>query len=394
MSNIHSQNNSDFALFNLGFRPFFLVAGFFAIISMLIWLLVYTTGYQLPIQTIPAVMWHAHEMIFAYSMAVIAGFLLTAAKNWTGMQTIYGKPLILLVAIWIAARVLLFAGMVMPAAIFDLLFNFALMLAVLHPVKMAKQWRQKGILLILLLFFIANLLFYLGVFNIVDNGVFVGIYAGLYLIIGLISIMARRVFPMFMERGVDAQVHLKNYQFVDKVYIPVFLLFMLCELFFTQTLLVAILALALFILSSIRMFGWFTAAMWAKPLVWGLYVSMCGITLGFLLHFCSYAFGISKFLAIHAYALGGIASVSLAMMARVAFGHTGRNLHQPPRLLGLAFSCMLVATFVRVIVPLFLSQYYLHLLIVSQVLWIVAFTIFIVIYTPILLRPRPDGKFG
>jgi uncharacterized protein involved in response to NO len=34
--------------------------------------------------TMPPLLWHAHEMLFGFAVAVIVGFLLTAGKAWTG----------------------------------------------------------------------------------------------------------------------------------------------------------------------------------------------------------------------------------------------------------------------------------------------------------------------
>ncbi|MEJ2143333.1 MAG: NnrS family protein, partial [Gammaproteobacteria bacterium] len=106
MMQIEEKSNvTGFALFELGFRPFFSVAGLFAVIGMLLWMNLYFSFMQSPIPSLEPVIWHAHEMIFGYAMAVVAGFLLTAVGNWTGIPTWRGKNLATLLALWFLARI-------------------------------------------------------------------------------------------------------------------------------------------------------------------------------------------------------------------------------------------------------------------------------------------------
>jgi len=70
-------------ILRLGFRPFFLSAGVFSIIAMAIWMASYVFSVEFTFSGLSPTFWHAHEMMFGYVMAVVAGFLLTALKNWT-----------------------------------------------------------------------------------------------------------------------------------------------------------------------------------------------------------------------------------------------------------------------------------------------------------------------
>ena len=81
------------------------------------------------------------------------------------------------------------------------------------------------------------------------------------------------------------------------------------------------------------------------------------------------------------------------MMARVSLGHTGRML-EPSPLMTWAFVAINLAALVRVVVPLLFPAAYSHGMTLSGLLWMAAFGLFAVIYTPILLRPRVDGKPG
>jgi len=387
-------NKTIIPLFNLGFRPFFLLAGFYAVLSILIWSLVYSTSFELPLQSIPGYQWHAHEMIYGYCLAVIAGFLLTASKNWTGIQTLNGIPLLLLTLLWLGARVSLYFGSIMTASVFDLLFNIFLSFAILYPIVKVRQWRQFVIITLLMLFIVGNSMFYLGAFGIFENGVTFGIYCGLYLIIGMILILARRVLPMFIERGVGYSVSLYNSKWIDLSNTLCFIVFFISELILENHTFSSYAALALFFINAFRLAYWHTAGIWKKPLLWSLYLSMWFICFGFLLFFSGHFFWVSKFLAIHAFSYGGIGAITLAMMSRVALGHTGRNISAPPRLIGFAFGVMMVGGIVRVVLPLIIPSHFLSWIILSQILWVIAFGAFTCLYFPILIRPRIDGKAG
>ena len=154
INDISGNTPPKFALFNLGFRAFFLGASFFSLISISLWSAIFLFQFPLPMQSISATQWHAHEMIFGYALAVVAGFLLTAVKNWTGVQTLHGKGLMLLFSLWAIARLTMLTGssMLLVSAIFDLLFALFLLVAIAQPIIKVGQWKQLIILLVILFF--------------------------------------------------------------------------------------------------------------------------------------------------------------------------------------------------------------------------------------------------
>ena len=399
--NIQTNNGTDpatgnFALFNLSFRIFFLSAGLFSIISIGLWSAVYLFGVQLSIQNLSSSQWHAHEMIYGFAFAVIAGFLLTAAKNWTGIQTIHGKPLALMFALWALARILFLVGTpyIELAAIFDTGFSLIFIVALAHPILKAKQWKQLALVFKIVLLAIFNILFYLGATGTIMQGVNWGIYGGLFLVISLILMLGRRVVPFFIEKGVNRQVKLRNSKWIDLGSLVLFLSFTIVEVFFTQPALSAYLALILFAINARRLMGWYTPGIWQKSLLWSLYLAFWFLTVGFALLAASYFLGINKSLAIHAFAVGGIGAMTLAMMSRVALGHSGRGIHSPPRAMAYAFGLLLIGAVVRVFLPLFDTGHYTLWVGISQLLWVVAYSIFGVIYLPILSKARIDGRPG
>lgn len=202
------------------------------------------------------------------------------------------------------------------------------------------------------------------------------------------------LFHFFIERGVGYTVALYNPKWITLSGLIVFLVFFISELFLHNENISGITSAALFILYSIRLIGWYTPGIWKKSLLWSLYLAMLFINIGFLLFALSTYIGISKFLALHAFAYGGIGVITLGMMARVTIGHTGRDINSPPATLKFIFSSILTGALLRVLLPLFAPEYYSTWIISSQLLWIVAFLLFIVTYAPLLIRPRIDGQPG
>ncbi len=388
-------HNIKFPVFNLGFRIFFLLAGIYAIFSMLIWMIAFTyPEISFPFHThLMSYQWHAHEMLYGYSLAVIAGFLLTAVKNWTGIATLHGICLMLLALFWLLARIAFFIGYMPIAAIFDILFSGYFILAISVPIIKAKQWMQFAIITKLILLLIAHLAFYASILGYFKAGVFLGTYAGLLLIIGLVMMISRRVVPFFIERGLDTPISINNFKIIDGSILLLFLFFFITELF-QYAAFSAYLASILFILNAIRLIKWHTLALWKKPLLWSLYLALWSICLGFLLSASHYFFNTSQFLAYHAFAYGGIGLMTISMMSRVALGHTGREVHHPPKAMRSAFILLTIGAIIRFIIPLLTASYYSIWIVSSQILWIIAFSIFCYQYIPMLIQARVDGQFG
>ncbi|PHS24833.1 MAG: NnrS family protein [Methylophaga sp.] len=394
---LNPQPIKKFALFELGFRPFFLLASLFSIIATSLWMANYTFGWILPVSNITPIAWHGHEMVFGYTTAIIAGFLLTAVRNWTGVQTIQNLPLLLLASTWLLARILpllnspiLFAW----AALFDIVFFIGLTLAVLQPIVKVKQWRQLLIVSILVMLTIANVLYYLGVFHIANQGVSWGLFSGVYLTMALIFILARRVMPFFIERGVGYQVQLKNGSFVDSSNLFLLAALWIADVFLKHALLTALLSLILAVLHGFRLSGWYTKGIWKKPLLWVLFVGYSFFILGFALKALNFFALFSTSIPLHAFTYGGIGMMTLGMIARISLGHTGRNINEPPNTLKWIFIGLFLGAIIRVIMPLFLPSAYLHLMATAQLLWIVAFTVFLAHYFMIFISPRADGQPG
>jgi len=397
MINLEKEVATGIPLFRLAFRPFFLGAGIFAVVSVSIWMIVYVHGINFNFSGMSPTTWHAHEMIFGYAMAVIAGFLLTAIKNWTGQQTLRGPGLVVLFALWLLARAIPLTGMNVPLvvlAIIDLAFMLLLVFAATMPVLKAKQYKQLGVVSKLVLLMLSNMLFYLGAGGIIEDGERWGLYSGIYMIIALVFVMARRVIPFFIEKGVDGQVETKNRLWLDLSSLVLLIVLWIMDVFTNLETAVSIVAGILAALHVVRMAGWYTRQIWSKPLLWVLYIAYGSLVAGFAFKAAEYWFGLPPSISVHAFAYGGIGVMTIGMMSRVILGHTGRNVFEPPAILFWCFTLLICGALVRIVFPLFSMDLYLYWIGISQLLWIAAFMIFLVVYAPMLWSTRVDGRDG
>ncbi|MDD5395131.1 MAG: NnrS family protein [Thiothrix sp.] len=390
-----------YALSHLGFRPFFLAAGLFAVIGMVLWTGIYGFGWGGLHSGYPTVTWHAHDMVFGYAVAVAAGFLLTAIKNWTGQQTLYGLPLLGLAGVWLLARILPFTSLPLAfTALADTLFLLWLLAATGQPIVRVKQWQHMAIVSEVALLLAANALFYLGLLGYWPAGMQVGLYAGFYTILALVFTMGRRVIPFFIERGVGCPFEARNNVWVDRFSMGLFVAFALADLLALGTgsaiaaYCVAALALGQVGLHGIRLAGWYHPNIWQKPLLWVLYLGYGWLLSGFLLKFLSVAVGVSPWLAVHAFAYGGIAMITVGMMARVTLGHTGRNVFDPPRIVIPVFLLLFMGASIRVLAVWLLPQFHTVWIVAAQLLWIAAFILFVWQYGAMLVQARVDGHYG
>jgi uncharacterized protein involved in response to NO len=383
---------------SLGFRPFFAAAAVFAVLSMLAWMQVYVFAREWSPGGLPAAVWHSHEMIYGYAVAVIAGFLLTAVRNWTGLPTLQGVPLLLLLLLWAAGRILILGGndaALASAAMTDSLFSTLLLIAIARPVIKTRQWRQTGILSKVALLPCANLLFYAGVLGYFPQGVRAGLYSGLYLIVALILVMARRVLPFFIEKDVGYFVQLTNRRWLDIAGLLAFFLFWIADIRQPDSLPAAVLSGLLFILHTFRMAGWYTPGIWQRPLLWSLYGGYGFLVIGFALKAAVPIIGVSPLLALHAFAYGGIGLFTLGMMTRVSIAHTGRDILAPRPILFWMFAVLALGALIRVIPPLVVPAQYVLWIGLSQALWIAAFAALLFTCLPMLLKPSlGDGRAG
>ncbi len=377
----------------LGFRPFFLGAMAFAVVTIGLWGGIFLGHIPGVADPAAGIYWHAHEMLYGYVMAVVAGFLLTAVSNWTGSPTLRGWPLLFLFVCWMAARLAWLPPLASTtmALLFDGLFTLGLMVSITAPVIRARQWRQMAVLTKVALLAAFNLVFYLGSLGHLETGHAIGIYGGFYLLLGLILTMARRVVPFFIERALPGEHKPRNSKALDIASLVLFLALFVSEVFWLQPWLSIATALGLFAVNAIRLVRWTVPGLWRNVMLWSLVLSLWAITLGFLVLAAVHLAGIPRSLAIHVLGVGGIGLITASMMMRVSLGHTGRQVNVPPKAFTWVVILLLAAAALRGLAPLAFPAQYLTWIELSMATWLAAFAILCALCLPILLSPRADS---
>ncbi len=391
---MNTQKIFNIPLFGLGFRVFFALAGLSALILIVIWNSIFkgtlTTGHYFTDNY-----WHAHEMLLGYSVAVITGFLLTAVKNWTGKPTLTGDKLAGLALLWLYGRILPFyAGLLPDALIAALDFAFLPVLAyqISKPIIQAKQLKNLIFVGLLLLLTLGNGLIHAEILGLCQNTAWTGIQLVVGTIIILILILAGRVFPFFVERGLHGTLIIRN-PLLDALSIGSAVAVFALQLWTISGTLLALTAIFAVIVNSARLAGWYVQRIWYVPLLWILYTGYGWIILGFVLTALSAYSWILPSLALHAFTLGGIGVLTLGMMARVSLGHTGRAL-RVSNAMAIGFILINLAALLRVLLPLALPNWYNLIIYGSSLCWLAAFSLFMFVYAPILTSPRIDGQEG
>ena len=381
-------------LFALGFRPFFLLAGFFAVFLMAVWVPIFVHGFAYHTYY-GQIGWHSHEMIFGYTCAVIAGFLLTSVRNWTEKETPTGNLLAGMATLWLFGRILpFFPDNFSPwfIAFIDLAFLPALAVGIGVPLVRSGERRNLLFLPLLAALCSANVLVHAELLGTAPDLGRKGIFLGLDLIILLIVIMGGRVIPFFTERALPGVV-MKRWLAIEWLSPLSVLMFLLADLFLADSLWSANLAAFAACANFIRLAGWYTQRYWRVPLLWVLHLGYAWIVAGFFFKAGAGLGFVPPQFTMHAFTVGGIGVLTLGMMARVSLGHTARPLAVGPAVVA-AFALLNVAAIGRGLLPIFFPLWFLEFITASGALWIAAFLIFVVIYTPVLTQPRIDGRPG
>lgn len=377
-------------LFGLGFRVFFAMAGLSALILIVLWNAFFKGNLTID-HYFADNYWHAHEMLLGYSVAVIAGFLLTAVKNWTGKPTLTGDKLAGLALLWLYGRILPFYAGLLPdalIAVIDFSFLPALAYQISKPIIQAKQFKSLVFVALLLILTLGNILIHAEILELCQNTAWIGIQLVVGTIIIMILILAGRVFPFFVEKGLHGTLIIRN-PLLDALSIGSAFTVFAMQLGAISGNLLALTAIFSVIVNSVRLAGWYVQRIWYVPLLWILYIGYGWIILGFILTALSAYSWILPSLALHAFTVGGIGVLTLGMMARVSLGHTGRAL-RVSNAMAIGFILINLAALLRVLLPLALSNWYNILIYASTLSWLAAFSLFMFVYAPILTSPRID----
>ena len=379
------------ALFSFGFRPFFLFGAAWSVLSMLLWLPALAGAIALPSRFDP-VSWHAHEFLFGYLGAVLAGFLLTAVPNWTGRLPIVGWRLAALFALWVAGRGAVLISALLPAGValmLDLAFPSVLGGVILREIIAGRNWRNLVVLALLAVFTLANALFHaeaiMGGYPAQGTGLRLGVATAVM----MIAVIGGRIVPSFTRNWlVKADRPARPappMQRFDKLVLLVSLAVLLAWVLWPAVPETGAGLIGMGLLHLARQARWQPHRTLREPLLFVLHAAYLFVPAGALALGLDLATGLaSPAAAQHLWMTGAIGAMTLAVMTRASLGHTGQALTANAATIAI-YLCIFCAAILR-----FAASAHVSLSHLSGVLWIGAFAGFVAAYGPALLRPKPE----
>ncbi|MBK7956087.1 MAG: NnrS family protein [Candidatus Accumulibacter sp.] len=382
--------STGFALWNLGFRPFYLLASSFAALSIVLWVCQYTG--HLPASYVRNPAWHGHEMLYGYTLAVVAGFLLTAVRTWTGKPTPTGLPLIALAALWLAGRVLVLTPFSTAAAVVNVAFPVAVAIGIGIPIVQSRNQRNYFFIALLLLLGLAVLAFHLASLGMLRWPERASLQVGLDVILFVMAVLGGRVIPMFTNNGVPG-VKATRHPVVEKIALSSVLFLLAADLAQAPAGVIAVVAVIAALAHTARIYLWQPWRTFGAPMVWVLHVAYAWIVIHLVLRGLAALGFVGELFAVHALTVGAIGGMTIGMMTRTARGHTGRPLVADHFEVA-CYVLVVVAAAIRVFGGMWLPGAYLATVVASGACWSAAFALYVVRYWPVLSRPRLDGKPG
>jgi len=379
-----------------GFRPFFLLAGFYGAGALLFWVMVIAGGAGAP-GGLPPVLWHGHEMIYGFAAAAAAGFLLTAVPNWTQTAPIGGGRLKLLVVLWVLGRLAFWVPGGLPAgfaAALDLAFLPALAALVAPSIIVSRQWRNAVFVVFMVLLFAGNLIIHLDILGIYPGGALKGLRLGLYGFVLMLSVLSGRLAPNFTAAALRAEGkheeagRITTHPIIEKISLLGVVAVFILDLTDANSAIVGAASALAGLALVLRMKGWRTLNTLGQPIVWVLHLGHLWLAVGFALLALSQLSGlISESAVLHAFTAGAMGTMILGVMSRAALGHTGRPLVAPVAITW-AYGLVSLSAIFRITSGLAGMEHLGWLVQAAGILWVVAFALFTVTFAPILIRPR------
>jgi uncharacterized protein involved in response to NO len=377
------------ALLSYGFRPFFLLGAIYAGLIVLAWLPVFHGELELSTAFSP-VDWHVHELLYGFLSAIVTGFLLTAIPNWTGRLPIQGMPLLVLVAVWLAGRIAVtFSAETgwLAAAIVDVGFLALVVAAAAREIIVGSNWRNLKIVGLVTLLLAGNVAFHVEAHfrGTAEYGTRVGIAA----IMLLILVIGGRIVPSFtrnwLVRENPGRLPIPFAPF-DVAVIGLSAATLLLWIAQPSGRLTAAALCVAGLFHIVRLVRWAGDRTWRDRLVLILHVAYVFVPLGFLLAGAGAVDLIPMSAGIHAWTVGAMGTMTLAVMTRASLGHTGKALTASVFTQAI-YAAIVVAALARIgssLIPDWSSP----LLALTVIAWCAAFFGFAASFGPLLLSAR------
>lgn len=387
----------DSPLWGRGFRPFFLGGALYAALMIPVWVFVFQGALAAPSAWDDPVLWHAHEMIYGFTLAIIAGFLLTAVANWTGGAPVRQMHLAALAVVWAAGRALFWwPGAPAPLlAAVDLAFVPLLALSLAVPLLRARNRRNFLFLGMLSALFLGNLHMHMAARWGWPGDPRLTAYMMVVMVMMIVSLVGGRIIPSFTVAALRMQGKMRSQ--TDQHGADALALLSLLALIAAIGLcgldgwLTGMIALASGLVHLWRLRRWHTLETAAEPMLWILHAGYLWLVAGLgALGLYGLKVIAHPSAALHLLTAGCIGSMTLGMMARVALGHTGRPIRAAGPTVA-AFWLMQAAALTRVLAIMAGGGDYGAWIMASGLLWTAAFGLYLLVYTRMLLSPRPDG---
>ena len=384
-------------LFASGFRPTFLMTGLAALTLIPAWVAVWVFGAPLS-SNWPPTLWHAHEMVFGFVAAAIAGFLLTAVPSWTGHRGFAGKPLMILVAVWFSGRLVVATGGAWPAGVVLAIDGgfLVLLAALLAPPLLRARNRNTALLLVLGLLVICNIAFHWAIIRRDASAASHTLLMAIDIALLMVTVIGGRILPAFTSSGLRAsgsKMTVRAWPLTAATAIGVMVAVAFVDLLWPNSRVAGVLAGVAAIIQAIRLAQWRTTATFKQPLLWMLHAGYAWLPLGLALKCTALLVGFAgSAFWLHAFTIGVLTTMIFGVMTRAALGHTGRSLVAQPLTVA-AYVLLLLAGLTRVF-GLSVGLHYSLVIVLSASLWTLAFALFLWVYVPILCSPRADGKAG
>jgi uncharacterized protein involved in response to NO len=387
------------ALFAHAFRPFFLATGLYAVVLMIGWMGTWHLGWSIPGQ-VPMLKWHAHEMIFGLVPAAIAGFMLTAMCNWTGAAPLTGYRLAALVGLWLAGRLMMWTSGLWPTLalmVVDSAFLLVLALYVGHVILTHGNRRNLIMVAALSVMLLANLFSHAGLWWLGPVWSERAELMGLMIIVLMMAVIGGRITPAFtrnwLHRRGQAVGAIKTWPWIERLSLVLIVLLVAAVLVGLSPSWLAGLALVAGLVHGLRLVGWSGWLGWSDPLIWILHLGYAWVVIGLLLKGATLLWPVIPDSAwLHALGAGAMGTLIVGVMTRVALGHTGRTLSLPAGAV-LIYLTISISALIRVAAALGWLQGSWPIW-TAGLAWMLSFIIFLVLYSPILLSPRVDGRPG